>query len=65
MIRLKAGYEIVNLDKEVGEETYQCKPEVIMELAGKTGHIIKGFEVEMTGKKKKKVLVNKIIELEV
>lgn len=63
-LKIDDDRETVTLDREVGEEIYNVKPEVISELAGKTGLIIKSFEVIITGKKKKKVLVNKINYLE-
>jgi len=60
----KFEHEIVDLGKEIGEETHVCKLEIVAELAGKVGLIIKGFNVEVTGKKKKKVSVSKIIYLD-
>lgn len=60
----RIGYESVSLGKELGEEIHKCKPEIILELAGHVGIIIKGFEVSFVGKLKKKIIVNKIIKLE-
>ena len=58
------GSESVELGKEIGEEIHKCKPELIAELAGNVGMIIKGFEVTLNGKSKKKVVVSKIIKLD-
>lgn len=56
-IMSNSGFELVELGKEIGEETHICKPDVIYEIAGKVGSIIKGFEVQLTGKSRKKVLI--------
>jgi len=61
---MKPGYSFIEFGKEIGEETLKCKPDVIAELAGKVGMIIKGFEIVVAGKKVKKVLVSKIIKLD-
>lgn len=61
---LETGYESVELGKEIGEEIHKCKPEVILEIAGRVGMIIKGFGVVMTGRKVKKIVVDKIFKLE-
>lgn len=59
----KEGYETVKLGKEIGEEIHICKPDIIGEIAGKTGLVIKGFKVKVTGKKVKKVVVDEIVLL--
>jgi hypothetical protein len=58
------GYEFIELTEDVGEETHSCKPEVIMQLAGKVGTIIKGFICELVGEKKDKVKIGNIVCLE-
>lgn len=54
----------ITLGNIEGKEIHICKPYIICELAGKVGMLIKGFEVELIGKSRKKVHVNKIIHLE-
>lgn len=55
--------ELVVLNKEIGDETYVVKPEVSILIAGKVGKIIKKFNVELSGKKRKKMIVNEITEV--
>lgn len=54
----------ISIGKEIGEEIHICKPDVIYEVAGKVGSVIKGFEVVLLGKSRKKVLVSKILYIE-
>ncbi|MDD3474402.1 MAG: hypothetical protein PHP08_00680 [Candidatus Dojkabacteria bacterium] len=55
---------VITLGNIEGREIYICKPDVIYEIAGKVGSVIKGFEVDILGKSRKKVLVSKIIWME-
>lgn len=53
----------VSLKDDIGEEVYEVTPEVNLLLAGHVGDIIKGFKGVLEGKKKKKFVINKIIEI--
>lgn len=45
----------ISLKEIIGTETHRATSDVIVELAGKTGEIIKNFIVEKTGKKNVKI----------
>ena len=60
----REGYEVVELTEDIGEEIHSCKPEIILQLAGKVGIGIKGFICELVGEKKDKVKIGNIIYLE-
>lgn len=53
----------IKLKDDIGEEVYEVTPEVNLLLAGHVGSIIKGFKGVLEGKKKKKFIVNEIIEI--
>lgn len=51
---------LIELNSLIGEETHLATPDIVAELAGKTGTAIKGFTVKVTGKTRKKVLINSV-----
>lgn len=53
--------ETVVLSEMVGEETHKCVPDVILQLGGRVGDVIKEFKLEKRGKIDAKVV--KIIEI--
>lgn len=54
--------ETIVLDEIAGDETHKCTSDVILQLGGKVGDVIKGFKLEKKGKAGVKVV--KIINLE-
>ncbi len=63
-IMAKPGFEIVELAEEVGTEIHKVTPELLEELVGNTGMIVKSLIVKTTGKRTKKVFVSKVIKIE-
>jgi hypothetical protein len=57
------GYEVIELEEEMGEETHQCTPEVLLKLAGKVGSIIKEFKCGYVSEKKDKIKVIDVVFL--
>lgn len=53
--------ETIVLGEILGEETYKCVPDVILQLGGRVCDVIKEFELEKRGKIDVKVV--KIIEI--
>ena len=53
----------VNLKDDIGEEVYEVTPEINLLLLGRVGDVIKKFDGKLEGKKKKKLVINKIIEI--
>ena len=58
----KPGIEVVDIGEEVGTETHKVTPELLEELIGNTGMIVKSLVAKAVGKKNKKVLVSKVIK---
>lgn len=58
------GYEMVDLAEEVGTETHRITPELLADLIGNTGIIVKSLVTKTTGKRTKKVLVSKVIKID-
>lgn len=59
-----SGFEIVELGEEVGTEIHRVTPELLEELIGNTGMIVKTLVAKTMGKKVKKVFVSKVIKIE-
>lgn len=57
------GEEIIEIGKDIGDETYYVSGEVSKKLVGRVGDIIKEFKTELQGKKKKKLVVVDVIEV--
>lgn len=58
------GTEIIELGEEIGTETHKVTPELLAELVGNTGMVVKALVVKTTGKKIKKVFVSKVIKID-
>ncbi len=58
------GYEVVELAEEIGTEIHRITPELLADLIGNTGIIVKSLVVRTTGKRTKKVFVSKLIKID-
>lgn len=61
---INTGTEIVELGEEIGTEIHRVSPELLEELVGKTGLIVKSLVMKTTGKKVKKVFISKVITID-
>ncbi len=43
-------HSTISIKEQIGIETHRATTDIIKEVAGKTGELIKGFEVEKIGK---------------
>lgn len=59
---LEEGKESILLEDVIGTETHKCQSNVILQIGGEVGKIIKGFKLEKTGKTT--IKVTNIIKLE-
>ncbi|MBU0777716.1 hypothetical protein KKF82_05620 [Patescibacteria group bacterium] len=55
--------DTIILGSIIGEETYEVTSNVSEQLVGRTGEVIKKFGAKIEGKKRKKLVINEIIEL--